>query len=126
MRHTAIYLALALALAPGAAFAHGEAPPAAHGGMMQEAHEMWLELVVQNKDVTLYVLDAAKQPVPSTEVSGTVTILTGGKTHKVELSPVEENRLRGELPVSASGRIVATASLKIAGKAVSVRFMPTA
>ncbi len=126
MRSTATYLLLALALAPTAAFAHGEAPPASHGGMIQEAHEMWLELVVRNKDVTLYVLDEAKKPVPASQVSGTVTVLADGKMQKVELSPAEGNSLHGELPIGPSGRVVATASLKIAGKAVSARFTPAA
>jgi len=126
MRLTTIFLMLALALAPGALFAHGEAPQAAHGGMMQEAHEMWLELVVRDKDVTLYVLDEAKKPVPSAQVSGTVTVLAGGKAHKVALSPAEGNSLHGELPVGATGRVAATVSLKIDGKAMSARFTPSA
>lgn len=126
MRFAATYLIVALALAPGVAWAHGEAPPASHGGTMQEAHEMWLELVVRNKDVTLYVLDEAKRPVPATEVSGTVTVLAGGKMHKVELSPAQGNSLHGELPVEVTGRVVATASLKVTGKPVSARFMPGA
>ena len=87
---------------------------------------MWLELVVRNKDVTLYVLDEAKKPVPASQVSGTVTVLADGKMHKVELSPAEGNSLHGELPVGLSGQVVATASLRIAGKAVSARFMPAA
>lgn len=126
MRLTASYLTLALALAPSAVFAHGEAPPASHGGLMQEAHEMWLELVVRNKDVMLYVLDEAKKPVSASQVSGTVTVLADGKMHKVELSPAEGNSLHGELPVASSGRVFATASLKISGKAVSARFTPSA
>ena len=75
---------------------------------------------------TLYVLDEAKKPVPASQVSGTVTVLADGKMHKVELSPAEGNSLQGELPVAPSGRVVATASLKISGKAVSARFTPSA
>lgn len=126
MRLTTTVMMLALALAPGAAFAHGEAPPATHGGTIQEAHEMWLELVVRDKEVTIYVLDEAKKPVPSAQVSGTVTVLAGGKMYKVALSPAEGNSLHGELPAPATGRVAATVSLKVDGKAMSARFTPSA
>lgn len=126
MKLAAASLMLALTLAPVPVFAHGEPPAAAHGGLVQEAGEMYLELVVRGSDVTVYVLDQERKPVPASQISGTATVLAGGKSHKVELSAAEANSVRGTLPIPASGRIVATVALKIGGKSASARFMPAA
>ncbi len=126
MKLAAVSLMLALALAPVPVLVHGEPPAAAHGGLVQEAGEMYLELVVRGSDVTVYVLDQERKPVPASQISGTATVLAGGKSHKVELSAAEANSVRGTLPVPASGRIVATVALKIGGKSASARFMPAA
>lgn len=126
MKFAATALGLALALAPVASFAHGEPPPASHGGMVQEAGEMYLELVVKGADVTVYVLDEARKPVPGTQATGTATILVDGKAHKIELKAAEGNSLHGTLPIAASGKLVATVALKVGGRTASARFMPTA
>lgn len=122
MRRFAVPLLLALALTPGAVWAHGEAPQAAHGGLMQEAQELWVELVVKGTDVTVYVLDHAGKPVPATQVSGTATVLVGGQSHKVELSAAGEDGVRGKLPAPVTGNVVAAVALKVGGRAVSARF----
>ena len=126
MRLAATALGLALAFAPVSGFAHGKLPPASHGGLVQEAGEMYLELVVKDADVTVYVLDEARKPVPGTQASGTATVLVDGKSHKVELKAAEGNSLHAVLPVEATGRVVATVSLKVGGRTASARFMPTA
>jgi len=126
MRLAATALGLALALAPVSGFAHGELPQASHGGMVQEAGEIYLELVVKGTDVTVYVLDQARKPVPGAQVTGTATVLVDGKSHKVELKAAEGNSVHGTLPVEANGRVVATVALKVAGKTASARFLPTA
>ena len=126
MKLAATALALALALAPVAGFAHGEPPPASHGGMVQEAGEMYLELVVKGADVTVYVLDQARKQVPGTQATGTATILVDGKAHKVELKAAEGNSLHGTLPVTVSGKVVATVALKVGDKTASARFTPAA
>ena len=126
MRLAATALGLALALAPIAGFAHGELPPASHGGLVQEAGEMYLELVVKGTDVTVYVLDEARKPVPGTQATGTATVLVGGKSHKIELKAAEGNSLHGVLPVEAAGRVIATVALKVGGRTASARFMPSA
>ena len=126
MRLSAAPLILALALTPVYGFAHGEAPAAAHGGVVQEAGEMWLELVVNGDNVTVYVLNEGQKPMPAAQMSGTATVLVNGKGHKVELTPAEGNSLHGTLPVKATGRMVATVSIKAGGKTASARFMPSA
>lgn len=126
MRLAATALVFALALAPGSGLAHGELPAALHGGLVQEASEMYLELVVKGSDVTVWVLSEDRKPVPAAQISGTATVLVGGKSHKVELDAAEANSVRGKLPVEAKGRVVATVALKVGAKAASARFMPAA
>jgi hypothetical protein len=126
MKLAATALGLALALVPVLGFAHGEPPPASHGGLVQEAGEMYLELVVKGTDVTVYILDEARKPVPGTQATGTATVLVDGKSHKIDLKASEGNSMHGTLPVEASGRVVATVALKVGGKTTSARFMPAA
>lgn len=122
MRRFAVPLLVALALTPGAVSAHGEAPRAAHGGLMQEAQELWVELVVKGTDVAVYVVDEARKPVPATQISGTATVLVGGQSYKVELSASGGDGVLGRLPAPVTGNVVAVVALKVGGKAVSARF----
>lgn len=122
MKLSTVAFAFGLALAPAVAFAHGERPQAAHGGEIQDAQGVWVELVVKADVVTVYVLTEDNKPVPAAQMSGTATVLVDGKSHKVELSPAEANSLRGKLPVAAQGKVVATVSLKVGGKPASARF----
>jgi len=122
MRLSAAFLLLALGAMPDPVSAHGEPPRAMHGGLVQEAQELWLELVVKNSDVAVYVFDEAHRPVPASEISGTATVLVGGKSYKVELLEADGDRIGGKLPASASNRVVATVSLKVGSRSVSARF----
>lgn len=122
MKLSTTAMALALALIPAVAFAHGERPQATHGGEIQDAQGVWVELVVKASDVTIYVMSEDHKPIPAVQVTGTATVLVDGKTYKVELSPAEANSVRGKLPVAASGKIVASVSLKVGGKPASARF----
>lgn len=122
MRRFAVPLLVALALTPGAVSAHGEAPRAAHGGLIQEAQELWVELVVKGTDVAVYVVDEARKPVPATQISGTATVLVGGQSYKVELSASGGDGVLGRLPAPVTGNVVAVVALKVGGKAVSARF----
>lgn len=117
-----IALAAILSLGLGRSFAHGQPPQASHGGQVQEAHENWVELVINGDAVTLYVLDEAQKPVPSSQVTGTATVLVGTKPYKVQLRPMDANGLQGKLPVLVSGKTVATISLKINNQPATARF----
>jgi hypothetical protein len=115
-------MVLALALAPTAAFAHGERPQAALGGDVQDAQGVWVELVVKASDVTVYVMTEDNKPIPAAQISGTATVLVEGKVYRVELKPGQANSVEGKLPVAASGKVVATVALKVSGKPASARF----
>lgn len=122
MKLPALALAAALAASSTAVFAHGQAPAAAHGGQVQDAHGSWVELAVRGYQVEVYVMDEHGGPVPAAQVSGTATVMVGGQPQKVQLSPAEGNELTGKLATPATGKTVATVSLKIGGKAATARF----
>ncbi len=89
---------------------------------MQEAHENWVELVVSGTQVKLYVLDEGRKPVPASQLSGSASVLMGGKIYKLELVPGADNDLEGPLPAAGPGVSAATVFLKIRGQAASARF----
>ena len=126
MKLIAASLMMALAIAPIPVLAHGEPPQPVHGGDMQDAQGFWVELVVKGSDVTVYVISEDHKPIPAQQISGTATVLISGKTYKVDLSSGEANSVYGKLPVPATGRLIATVALKVAGKSASARFMGAA
>ena len=126
MKLVAAFLMMALTTAPIAVLAHGERPQPAHGGDVQDAQGLWVELVVKGSDVTVYVISEDHKPVLAQQISGTATVLIDGKSYKVELSPGGANSVQGKLPVAATGKLIATVVLKVGGKPASARFMGAA
>lgn len=120
----AIAFAAVLCLGSVTIFAHGQPPAASHGGLVQEAHENWVELLVKGDQVRVYVLDEAQKPVPPGQVTGTATVMVDGKPQKIELHPANDGGLAGKLPVPASGKMLATVSLKDRDQPASARFNP--
>ena len=118
-----MFLVLTLFISPTIALAHGEAPRPKHGGVVQEAQELWLELVVKDSDVSVYVSDETQKAVPAAQVSGTATVLVSGKSYKVDLSAGSGESVNGKLPVAAAGRLVATVALRVGTKSLSARFV---
>ena len=122
MRIRTAALAIALACAPMLAHAHGVKPQAAHGGEVQDAQGVWVELVIKDGNVVVYVVTEDHKPIPAAQISGTVTVLVEGKAHKVDLGAGKDNSVQGKLPVAAVGKVVATVALKVGEKTASARF----
>ncbi len=111
-----------LATVPLAVLAHGTPPAPAHGGQVAEdSAENWIELVIKGDQLTVYVLDEAKAPVPSAKLTGKATVLVGGKSQMVALAPADANSLNGRLDPAASGKVTTVLSLAIAGKPTQAR-----
>ncbi len=123
---TRIFLLMLLLTMPIAATAHGPAPAAQHGGVVAEtSDEHWLELVMTGNDITIYVADQANKLIASVGLTAKATILAGGKTQQVALTPATANTLVGKLETSASGKVTAAISLSIGSKASQARFTIT-
>ena len=117
---TAIFAALLLA---SPALAHGDAPIPAHGGVVVEGGEHWVELKVAGDQVTAWVSDQDNKPVSGTQLGGKATVLMGGKSQVVVLSPAEGNSVTGKLSAPAMGQVTAVLDLKAGGKPVQVKFI---
>ena len=116
-------MAAMLVVPPLEAFSHGTPPAPSHGGLVAEdSAEDWLELVISGDQLTVYVMDEAKNPVPSTQLSGKATVLTGGKSQTVQLMSAEANSLIGKLDPAATGKVTTVLALDVGGKPTQARF----
>lgn len=81
----------AAALGFGVAHAHGTPAPN-HGGLVQAVGETWLELVVKDGALELYVEDDG-EAMDSAAMSGKVTVANGAKKSEYTLKPAGGNKL---------------------------------
>ncbi len=118
-------LALALTLP---AFAHDDATLDAmatpHGGQMRMAGPYHFELVVAERQLTVYLSDHADQPIASQGVRGTATVLSGAKA-TVPLESAGTNVLRGagEFAVGPDMKVVVSLTFPD-GNTWQARFTP--
>lgn len=102
------------------AWGHGD-PVAKRGGILQVIDELDFELVVKGDKIDLYTFDD-NEPVPSEEMSGTLTIMSDSAKSKVALEPAGINRLRASGVTAASGsRVIAIVTMPD-GKSLAVQF----
>lgn len=102
------------------AWAHGEAV-AKRGGILQVIGELDFELVVKADKLDLYTFDD-EEPVPSEQMSGTLTITSDAESSKVELAAAGINRLRATDVTATSGsRVIAIVTMPD-GKSLAVQF----
>ena len=119
----AVLTTILLFASPGA-FAHGDKPAPAHGGIVAEENsEHWVELAVVGDQVTAWVSDADNKPVPAAQLGGKATVLVGGKSQVVALSPASTNSVTGKLSAPATGQVTAVLALTAGGKPVQVKFV---
>ncbi len=124
MKIRSTLLMTTLLFASPAAFAHGEKPAPAHGGIVAEENsEHWVELAVAGDQVTAWVSDADNKPVPAAQLGGKATVLIGGKSQTVALSPAGANSVTGKLAAPATGQVTAVLALTAGGKPVQVKFV---
>lgn len=122
MNRRLLFAAFALLAAPMSASAHGPTPTPMHGGSVQEVSEHWVELVLKSDEVTVYVREQDSKPLSTKEWSGKATVLVGGKSQVVTLTPAGENSATAKLSGPISGRVTAVLQLTIDGKPATVRF----
>jgi hypothetical protein len=106
MKLSTLATALAMAVLPPCAHAHGQ-PKAQHGGVVAMANDLSFELVAQGPNTTLYLFDHDK-PLEAKSFSGKLTRLSGSQKTEVELKPAGANRLEAAVSVSKGDKVVAT------------------
>ena len=128
LKTTLSVLALSAAFASGTLAAgdgHKHEAKETHGGQIIDTADGHWELVAKGGELTVYVTDKAVKPVATKAAKGTATVLVGGKTVKVDLTPAEPNLLKGKGDfVAAKGMKVIVALDNIGTKAEPVRFTP--
>lgn len=84
-------LAIAAAMNIGTAQAHGDPNPR-HGGIVQIAGEVKLELVARGDAAELY-LDDHGETLPTAKLSGKLTVMSGGTKTEAKLEPASGDKL---------------------------------
>jgi len=103
------------------AYAHGEAK-AKFGGVVAMASDLSFELVATSAGATIYIEDHDK-PLPTKDMSGKLTVLTGKESANAVLKPIGDNKLDATgIKLMPGSKVVASINLS-SGKAVSVRFV---
>lgn len=102
-----------------AAFAHGEKPK--HGGVVQVVSDLTFELVPKGDIATIHVEDHGK-PMPTTGMTGKLTVLNGTEKSEVELKPAGENRLEAQGVKLTKGAKAIASITTPKKKTISVRF----
>ena len=115
-----LFLASFALFAMNMAWGHGD-PVAKRGGILQVIDELDFELVVKDDAIDLYTFDD-EEPVPSEQMSGTLTIVSGSDKSKVTLEPAGINRLRAKDVTASSGsRVIAIVKMPN-GKSLAIQF----
>ncbi|MFY9510889.1 MAG: hypothetical protein WAQ05_07950 [Rubrivivax sp.] len=113
-------LAAAALAASAAAFASG-GHDAKHGGVVAETKAFDAELVAKPGSVQLHLRDHGGKPMAVTQISATLTLLSGAEKQEVELKPAGDRlEATGSFKVGAGTKAVAVVT--VAGKASTVRF----
>jgi hypothetical protein len=109
---------LAVLASTPCAWAHGDAyfdnVPSPHGGQIRMAGPYHLELVMGNKEVTLYLTDHGDQPVDAAGGSGKAIVTTGKKKrYTIVLEYAQENMLKGSGEFTATSASTVTVIVKL-------------
>lgn len=111
----------ALALAPGAAHAHGSMEPS-HGGVVQMSGEIMVELVTKPKSLEIYVTEE-DEPIPAAGFDGAliVTAADGAKS-RIALKAAGGNRFTAPSRPPSGAKVVVSLTGKEGGAKTFVTF----
>ena len=93
-----------------------------HDGQIRMTDTHHLELVIKDKDITVYVMNHANEAQPSAGMTATATVLSGETKTEVKLEPAEENLLKGtgDFKTSDDMKVV----LSVTPAPMTVRYTP--
>jgi hypothetical protein len=119
-------LFVASLLMAGYASAHTDAfldsQPSPHGGQIRMTDSYHFELVVKDKDLTVYVMDHGNGAVASAGMVGTATVLSGDAKTEIKLEPTTDNILKGTGDFTTSDDMKVVVSITPAPQ--TARFTP--
>lgn len=93
-----------------------------HGGHEVQVGKYHVELVVQERDITVHVRDDADKPLDARSIKATANVLSGKDKATVELTPAGE-ALKGQAPfaVAKDAKVIVTFAVA-GGKKEQARF----
>jgi hypothetical protein len=94
-----------------------------HGGHEVEAGKYHVELVVNDRKLTVYVRDKADKPIDAKTVKASANVLSGKDKAMIQLVPMGADVLTGDVPFSVSKDAKVIVTLSVAGdKGTQARF----
>ena len=94
-----------------------------HGGHEVEVGKFHIELVVKDRDLSLYVRDQGVKPVDAKTVKASANVLSGKDKATVQLAPAGAEMLSGQAPFSVAKNAKIIVSFSVAGgKSEQARF----
>jgi hypothetical protein len=117
---------LSLIVAPlllGPALAGDVSGRGPNGGKVADAASGHIEFVSKGTEIEVYTFDHDNKPVPTSGVTGRVTVQESGKTRTADLTAQSGNKLAGKLdaPLSSGARVIVSLTGK-SGKPVQARY----
>jgi hypothetical protein len=117
MKAVALSLSLAILL-PSTVWASDK-----HGGHEVQIGKFHVELVVKDRDLSLYVRDQADKPIDPRTVKASASVLSGKDKASVELAPAGAEMLGGQAPFSVRKDAKVVVTFNVAGaKSEQARF----
>lgn len=101
------------------AHAHGSLEPE-HGGILQEKGDLIVELVSESDGISIYLRDH-DQPLDSSRISGSVTILAMGEKSEMPLVPAGNNKMTVNIMPTGGMKLLVTIQEE-GHESVTVRF----
>jgi hypothetical protein len=94
-----------------------------NGGRLADATTMHVEFLSKGAEVFVYTYDHDNKPVPTTGMTGRVTVQEKGKTRTTDLTAEAPNRLTGKFdaPLDSAARVLVSLTPK-GGKPVQARY----
>lgn len=117
-----IFLALITAMAAMPGLAAAQATKGSNGGPVVKSEGHPIEFVRNGLDIVFYVGDDDGSPLSTKDMKGRATILDGGKTVTVPLSPAKPNLMSGKLQTELSPKAIVVFSANAHGHTLTARY----
>ena len=117
-----VFLTLIAAMAAMPGFAAAQATKGSNGGPVVKSEGHPIEFVRNGLDIVFYVGDDDGSPLSTKDMKGRATILDGGKTVTVPLSPATPNLMSGKLQTELSPKAIVVFSANAHGHTLTARY----
>ena len=117
-----IFLTLITAMAAMPGLAAAQATKGSNGGPVVKSEGHPIEFVRNGLDIVFYVGDDDGSPLSTKDMKGRATILDGGKTVTVPLSPATPNLMSGKLQTELSPKAIVVFSANAHGHTLTARY----